>query len=195
MRKKTVTKVFRTAVWTGFAYNNFMVFNLGAGLRIFGCESPVNLYVGLQYGYFFTDYYDRSNGNTKPENNDSWNINVNQISLPVTLQLNIVRLGTMKRSVVFVSATGQVNYNINATCFKEKQKDFVEPIGYSGIASIGYGGNKWALSVFCRKDFSSLFKRDKLFEFDNHDSNNNYSFLDKAIDTNLYFGLTLGAYF
>ena len=191
--QKHCERVFRPEIGVSIAYYNLMALSGFIGVRMWGCEKFVNLHFGLQYTNFSTNYYDTSDGSKKPENNNTWQLSANQISLPLTLQLNLIPFtkALIKPYSVFVAATGQFNYNINGTCFQTTQDDFVVKTGYSGIASIGYSTNSLTFSVFCRKNFTELFNRDNIMKSDNMNSKNNYSALDKALENRLLFGISL----
>ena len=191
------SRIFRGEFGVGVVYNNLLGYSGLLGLRIFSCEQLVNVRIGLQYTYYTSDFYNTADGGAKSESDKTWNINANQLSLPVTLQFNVARMGmnTSKPSSVFIAATVQPNYNLSSTCFGETKSDFVEKFGYSGAVSIGYSTKMFSINVFARKNFTDLFKRDKIYEFDNHNTKNDYSKLDKCLENKLLFGASVGYYF
>lgn len=190
----SASRIFRGEIGFNVAYNELFAVSGLAGIKLWSCEKLVNLHVGVQYTYYISNYYNTSDDSKKPDNDNTWQISANQISLPVTLQLNVLRPNrkSVRPQSLFIAATAVPNYNFNGTCFSETSKDFVEPFGYSGIVSLGYGGNSFSFSVFCRKNFTELFKRDKIFEFDNQNSKNDYSLLDKKLENRLLFGASIG---
>ena len=191
---KKCERPVRGELGIGVAYNNLLGVSALAGIRLFSCEQLVNLRVGLQFTYYMSDFYD---GSSKPDKDKTWDIAASQLSLPVTLQLNIARMGinTPNPSSVFIAATAQPNFNISASFFGVTNSDFVEKIGYSGIATIGYSTKKLSFGVFARKNFTDLFKRDKIYEYDNQNGKNDYFKLDKCLENKLLFGASLGFYY
>jgi len=195
---KTIAgKKFHGEIGLSAAYNNLLGISGFIGFRLYNCDNLVNFHIALQYTYYYGGYYDTSDGSTKPEKDNSWDLTANQISLPVTLKLNIVRIGknTTKPSSVFIAATAQPNFNINATCFGETSSDFVEKLGYSGTVSIGWSNKTFSVSAFARNNFTDMFVRNEIMKFDNQNKNNDYTKLDTHLENKMMFGASLGYYF
>ena len=191
-------KIFRPSFGVGIVNMgalDLLGYQIQGGLRIFDSESLVNLHAGLQFTYFTSNFYNTSDGSSKPENDKTWNVEVGQLSLPATLQLNLKTKKAISPWAVFLAGTGQFNYNMNASVFGEKRSDFVNPTGISALYSIGYTDNKLSFSIYCRQNFSDLFIRDNILTFDNKNPYNDYKKLDRILENKLQFGAALTYYF
>ena len=208
-RIKTVEKIFRPSVGLGlgFGAGGISNFNIGAGLKIFSCEKLVNLHVGVNFSGYSGDYFDTDGGkNERPENNKTWSVGAMQLSVPGTLQLNLVRSG--RRSVspwaVFVAGTYQFNYNIRgskhegaASDSKVASSEFVYRTYTSTIFSLGYTTNRFSISGFYRINSSELFDTERKLDidFNNLPGNSNSEKLEKILGHTWLGGISASMFF
>ena len=191
--RKVANKTFFGEAGANFAFNNMLDISGFLGFKLGSCDKLVNFHIALQYAWLNNDYFDTKDGAKKPDNDNTWKISANQLSVPVTLQLNIVPIGknSSKPQSVFVAAIAQPQYNLNGTCFGQTSSDFVNSFGVAGAVSLGYSNKTFSLSVFARKNFTNIFKRDEIMLQDNSNSKNDYKALDKCLENKLMFGATL----
>jgi len=195
-RVKNCRKAFRGVVLgVGMSHNNIFGMSGLLGLRFFNTHTFFNFYPGVQFGYISGNYFNTDGGNNKePEGATAWDVTAMQISIPLTLQLNIIPIGYRQAkapSSIFVAVTGQPNFNVRGKCWDESNNNFVNPFGYSGTLSVGYSTNIWAFSIFARQNFFDLFNSEEIYKFDNNNSLNDYERLEKRLENRIQFGASL----